>query len=106
MTEPVNFNASLNYTPYDAEDDFCHSEGTGGVRGAEGAAGTPNSPPAPEETQNCTTEVMKAAGTCGGAILAGRFLPPTALFGALSCLATIGEVVECVAEPEPRASGR
>lgn len=106
MTEPVGFNSSLNYTPYDAEYDLCQPEGAGGARGAEGAAGTPSSPPPPEATQNCTTELVKAVGTCGAAVLAGRAFPPSSLFGALSCLATLGEYAECMAEPEPKASGQ
>lgn len=106
MPEPVSFNASLNYTPYDAEHDLCQAEGTGGARGTEGAAGTPHSPPPQEEAQDCTTELMKAVGTCGAAVLAGRAFPPSSLFGGLSCLATVVEYIECEAEPEPKASGR
>jgi hypothetical protein len=106
MTEPVGFNASLNYTPYDAGHDLCQAEGTGGARGAEGAGGTPNSPPAPEYTQNCTSELLKVVATCGSAVLAARALPPSGLLGGLGCLAVLAEAVECLAEPETKAAGQ
>lgn len=106
MTEPVGFNASLNYTPYDADHDLCRAEGTGGAAGAEGAAGTPNSPPAPEETQNCTGELMKVVATCGSAVLAARALPPSVLLGSLGCLAVVEEAVECLTEPGTKAAGQ
>ncbi|HEY6729256.1 MAG TPA: hypothetical protein VI197_34835 [Polyangiaceae bacterium] len=106
MTEPVGFNASLDYTPYDADHDLCHAAAAAGPgptgRGAEGAGGTPNAPPAPVEAQDCTTEVLKAVATCGVTVLVTKALTPVAALGVLGCAATAAEAIECLAEPEPK----
>lgn len=109
MTQPVGFSASLDYSPYEPEPDLCHAEGTGGAtsssRGADGAGGTPNAAPPPEETQNCTTELMKTVAACGTTILASKVLTPLAALGLVTCAANAAELVECLAEPEPKPQG-
>jgi len=113
MTEPVGFNSSLNYTPYDPDEQLCRNEGTGGASssrsgGAEGAGGAPSAPSAPpiaKEDRDCTTEAMKVIASCGGTYLATK-LTPAGLFGIVGCAATINDLVECLGEPETKAQGQ
>ena len=106
MTQPVGSNSSLNYTPYDSEEELCRSEGTGGPNGgAEGAEGTPSAPPVKRDP-DCTGEVMSAIGTCGGAYLASKLNPVAGLFGLIGCAAAVDAVVECLDQPETKAQGQ
>lgn len=110
MPDPVHFNASVDYTAYEPDEDRCHPEGTGGAsggaRGTEGAGGTPNAPTTSEETRNCTTELLKTVASCGATVLASRVLTPLATLGIINCAANAAELIECLAEPEPKVSGQ
>ena len=106
MTQPVGSNSSLNYTPYDPEEELCKSEGTGGAgggpSGAEGAGGAPSAPPAPYEDRGCAPELLNMVATCGSVLLSGKVVS----FDTLKCLASIGNAVACLTEPQNKAQGQ
>jgi hypothetical protein len=107
MTQPVGSNSSLNYTPYDPDEELCRSEGTGGPNGgAEGAGGVSTAPQPTQADRDCTAEVMSAIGTCGGAYLAGKLSPLAGLFGLFGCGAAVKQLDECLSQPETKAQGQ
>jgi len=107
MTQPVGFNPSLNYTPYDPNAELSQTEARNSSNGgAEGAGGTPNTPPASQDVQDCTTEAMKTAAACGAAYLASKVFTPLGLLGVLNCAANATELLECLTEPESKPQGQ
>lgn len=107
MTQPVSSNPSLNYTPYDPDEELCRSEGSGGPNGgAEGSGAASSTPPPTKADRDCTGETLGAIGTCGGAFLVSRVSPAAGFFALLSCAGAVDSLVECLDQPETKAQGQ
>lgn len=107
MTQPIGSNSSLNYTPYDPDEELCRGEGTGGPNGgAEGAGDVSTAPQPQREDRDCTAEVLSAIGTCGGAYLASRLSPAAGLAALVGCAGAVIQLDRCLSEPESKAQGQ
>jgi len=113
MPQPIQSNSTSNFTPYDPSEQMSRADGSsagaggasgsGYTGGSEGAASVSGSSPATHDPPSCLPEALKAAGSCGAALLLSRIPTPATLFAGLACAGNALSLVECLTDSKPKA---